>query len=109
MNQLLYSTLRDGTHVVNSIKNIHSFDLDAHDDVIAFAHKDCQTLCDSLFDDLFDTISSRLDPLHLCALQMVKINDLSCWLNVLPLEKDNFDLTAQEFCDALAVRYKSPC
>ena len=24
------------------------------------------------------------------------------------MEKDNFDLTAQEFCDALAIRYKKP-
>ena len=109
MNQLLYNASRDGTCVVvNSIKNIHSFELDAHDDTIAFAHKDYWKLYDSLFDDLFDVISSRLDPLHLRALQRPKINDLSCWLTVLPLEKDNFGLTAQEFYDALAVRYKKP-
>ena len=53
-------------------------------------------------------IFSRLDPLHLRALHRAKINDLSCWLTVLPLEKDNFDLIAQEFCDALAIRYKKP-
>ena len=109
MNQLLYNASRDGTCiVVNSIKNIHSFELDAHDDAIAFACKDYWKLCDSLFDDLFDVISSRLDLLQLRALQRPKINDLSCWLTVLPLEKDNFDLTAQEFRDALAVRYKKP-
>ena len=109
MNQLLYNASRDGTHVVdNSIKNIHPFELDAHDDVIAFAHKDYRKLCNSLFDDLFDTISCRLDPLHLRTLQRTKINDLSCWLTALLLEKDNYDLTAQEFRDALAVRYKKP-
>ena len=26
----------------------------------------------------------------------------------MPLEKDNFDLTAPEFCDALAIRYRNP-
>ena len=92
--------------LLSSIKNIHSFKLDAHDNAIALARKDYQKLCDSLFDDLFDLISFRLDLLHLRVLQRVKINDLSYWLNVLPLEKDNYDLTAQEFCDTLAVRYK---
>ena len=35
-------------------------------------------------------------------------NDLSAWLTVMPIERDNYDLTAQEFRDALAVRYKKP-
>ena len=33
------------------------------------------------------------------------MNDLSGWLTVLPMSQDHFDLTAQEFCDALALRY----
>ena len=50
---------------------------------------------------MFAIISSRFDSLHLCALQREKI-----WLTtVLPLVKDNFDLTAQELHDALAVKY----
>ena len=34
--------------------------------------------------------------------------NVSGWLSVLPLEKDQFDLSAQEFRDALALRYRKP-
>jgi len=39
-----------------------------------------------------------------------KDNDLSVWLSVLPNERDNFDLTPQEFRDALrlAIHYHKP-
>ena len=33
---------------------------------------------------------------------------MSSWLTVLPIAKHHFDLTAQEFRDALAIRYKKP-
>ena len=32
-------------------------------------------------------------------------NDLGVWLSVVPFECNNFDLSAQEFCDALAIKY----
>ena len=34
------------------------------------------------------------------------MNDLSGWLTVLPMSQDHFDLTAQEFHDALALGYR---
>ena len=109
MAQPLYNTSRQATcAIVDSIRNIHCFELDIHDDAIVSAHKGYKRICDSLFDDLFATVSSSLDSLHLRALHRARINDLSGWLTVLPLEKDNFDLTAQEFRDALAVRYRKP-
>ena len=61
-----------------------------------------------MFTDLFSAIYSKLDPLHARALRKAKTNDLSGWLSVMPMERDNFDLTAQEFRDALAIRYKKP-
>ena len=35
-----------------------------------------------------------------------KDSKISSWLNVLPLSRHGFDLSAQEFRDALAIRYK---
>jgi len=36
------------------------------------------------------------------------MNTLSGWLTVLPVSQDHYDLTAQEFCDVLALRYRKP-
>ena len=41
-------------------------------------------------------------------MERAKLNDLSGWLTVLPMSQDHFDLTAQEFRDALALRYRKP-
>ena len=41
-------------------------------------------------------------------MEQTKLNDLSGWLTVLPMSQDHFDLTAQEFFDALALRYRKP-
>ena len=41
-------------------------------------------------------------------MERAKLSDLSDWLTVLPTSQDNFDLTAQEFRDALALRYRKP-
>jgi len=36
------------------------------------------------------------------------MNNLSGWPTVLPVSQDHYDLTAQEFCDALALGYRKP-
>ena len=36
------------------------------------------------------------------------MNDLSGRFTLLSMSQDHFDLTAQEFCDALALRYRKP-
>ena len=41
-------------------------------------------------------------------MERAKLNDLSGWLTVLPMSQDHFDLTAQEFRDALALHYRKP-
>ena len=38
-------------------------------------------------------------------MERAKLNDLYGWLTVLPTSQDHFDLTAQEFCDVLALCY----
>ena len=42
------------------------------------------------------------------SVEWAKLFDLSGWLTVLPTSQDHFDLTAQEFRNALALRYRKP-
>ena len=110
LGETLYDASRSATHtIVDSIRNSLGFELDVHDDnVFISAHRNYLQTCDRLFTDLFSVICLKLDPLHAHALQRAKMNDLSGWLSVMPTERDNFDLTAQEFRDALAICYKKP-
>ena len=58
--------------------------------------------------NLFNHIGSQHDPIHHRALLRAKDNDLSVWLSALATEKNNFDLTPQEFRDAVAIRCRKP-
>ena len=42
------------------------------------------------------------------AILRAKDEKISSWLNIIPVAKHHFDLSAQEFRDALALRYKKP-
>ena len=42
------------------------------------------------------------------AILRAKDSNISSWLSVLPLARNQFDLSAQEFRDGLALRYKKP-
>ena len=41
-------------------------------------------------------------------MEQAKLNDFIGWLTMLPMSQDHFDLTAQEFHDALALHYRKP-
>ena len=57
---------------------------------------------------LFNALLTQLDPLQQRAVLHAKEFNLSGWLSVIPLERDQFDLSPQEFRDALALRYQKP-
>ena len=49
-----------------------------------------------------------LCPMQQRAILRAKGSNISSWLSVLPLARSQFDLSAQEFRDGLALRYKKP-
>ena len=55
--------------------------------------------------DLFSVVLSGFDSTHQRVLQRAKDNDFDVLLSVTPVESNNFDLSVQEFYDALAIRY----
>ena len=72
------------------------------------AQKTYQQLLDHTHNDLFIMISSSFDLTHQRVLQGAKDNDLAVWLSITPVQSNHFGLSAQEFRDALAIRYHNP-
>ena len=94
--------------IVEAIVDGCSFKPSLHEDLVLVVQRHYQKQLDVNCDTLFSDICSELDPIHRHALQRSHDNVLSAWLSVMPTKKDNFDVTAQEFCNALAIRYKKP-
>uniref|UniRef100_A0A1X7SIH7 Uncharacterized protein n=1 Tax=Amphimedon queenslandica TaxID=400682 RepID=A0A1X7SIH7_AMPQE len=59
-------------------------------------------------EERFTAIIEKLDRVQRRAVMQAKDEKISLWLNVLPMTRHEFDLTPQEFRDALAIRYKKP-
>ena len=61
-----------------------------------------------IFTDNFNCLLPSFDLPRQRAILHAKECNLSSWLAVLPIEKDQFDLSAQEFCDDLVLHYRKP-
>ena len=72
------------------------------------AKKAYHQLMERSHNDLFSVVLSGFDSTHQRVLQRARDNDLGVWLSVIPVESNQFDLSAQEFHDILAIRYHKP-
>ena len=64
--------------------------------------------CDLRVTGLFQEMITEFADRHHRCVEYTKMNHLSSWFTVLPVGQNHFDLTAQEFRDALALRYRKP-
>ena len=92
--------------IVSAIVFTTPFESTVHDDLVSVAQRHYRKQLDANHDALFSEVCLKLDPLHRHAVKRARANDLSVWLSVMLVEKDNYDLTGQEFRDAFAVWYK---
>ena len=83
------------------------FELDTHIDTVGLAKDYDQAYLFKHFTATFDHLP-QLDSLQQHTALRAKEFNLSGWLSVLPLEKDQFDLLAQQFRDALTLCYCKP-
>ena len=100
-----YLASRASTEVLVSALQGDSFELATHEATVLSAKHDYASLGDAQFKQLFDDLLDQFDHIHQQVILRTHFNSLSGWLTVLPAEKDHFDLTTQEFRDALAVGY----
>ena len=102
------SSVRSTLLLRKSILGSATFEFDAHVETVQSArHSDRQYKIDH-FTDVFDQLIGMFDSLQQRAVLRAKDSNLSSWLSVVPLESYHFDLSPQEFRDALALRYRKP-
>ena len=93
--------------IVRAISDSTPFELDSHESVLFEARRKYKQLMHLKHADYLTTFAHNLIP-FISVPCLGQNNDLSVWLSVLPTERDNFDLTPQEFRDAFAIRYCKP-
>ena len=104
-----FTASRNATQViVQALHGVRCFEVDRHEETVLCAHKDFVRQSELRNDELFTNLLSRFDGVRRRSVERAKMNSLSGWLTVLPIGRDHFDLTAQEFRDALALRYRKP-
>jgi len=104
-----YETSREASEVVvDSIKRNRTYNSLDHRRQIETAKchlRIKQSEEDSL---TLERILGEFDVPHQRAIKRISENKISSWLTVLPLSQYQFDLSAVEFRDALALRYRRP-
>jgi len=114
--EFCFSASRDATLViVQALHGFRSFEVDHHEETVIHAHKDFVRQSELRNDEFFSTLLPQFDGVCCRSVEQAKTNNLSGWLmvlsgwlTVLPVSQDHYDLTAQEFRDALALRYRKP-
>ena len=105
--EFLYSTSRKTTAVITlSLKEHSTFYSSEHSDVVAQVQAAILKEKEIDFEERFLSIVAHLNSEQRRSVQRAKDAKISSWLNVLPVVRYNFDMSATEFRDALAIRYR---
>ena len=104
----VYNSSRAATQILtDSIKNSISFSVTDHISLVARTQYQYSRTKRDSDSQLLSDILDQCDPIHQRSLLRHQ-DSLSDWLTVLPVQKDNLNLTAAEFWDALCLRYLKP-
>lgn len=102
-----YSASRSAVHLlVRSIIEQQPFCPIDHCFHIQHSKLEHSSLMMSINNDISDTVIKQFNKYHRAILRSK--NTLSSWLSALPIQKNHFDLTANEFRDALCLQYMKP-
>ena len=107
-SSLLDSSVRSTVTLVHSIVEATTFELDAHLETVSNARTYHHKHMDTIYTNEFDRLLPSFDPSEQRTNLRAREQHISSWLSVMPLEKSQFDLSAQEFRGGLAFRYRKP-
>ena len=105
---LFTSSVHGTEHLVKSIVGFETFELDSHFDCVSSNKLSYRLKLGVNFDEEFSQLLPLFDSKQQRAISCAKDGNVSAWLSVLPLARSQFDLSAQEFRDGLALRYRKP-
>ena len=109
MNDVIFKCSRRATDlIVQSIKDDQVFEIGAHVNCLKEVKSETLESKTLLNVEKFETILSHFDQPRQRAILRANKEKTSSWLTVLPLVKNHFDLSAGEFRDGLAIRYRKP-
>ena len=109
MSELSFSTSRKATGtIVDCIKGGSDFECESHVETLRQVKYDANRRREEIHKERFDSVIDEFSVKQQRAIRRIKDGKVSGWLTVLPLVKYQFDLSAQEFWDGMALRYKRP-
>ena len=94
--------------VVQAVKCKTAYEMDVYMCQLTATRTEFAKVKEELYSDKFDALLGSFDSVHQRAILRAKNEKISGCLTVLPLAKSHFDLSPQEFWDALAIRYRKP-
>ena len=108
-DQTNYTTSRRLTCLItDALKGNAIFDIDEYSVNFHSVREEVTRARDVSLERLFQDTLLQLNDVQQRAVIRAKDEKMSSWLTVLPVAKHHFDLSAQEFRDALAIRYRKP-
>ena len=106
-NHCFDTSIGSTTFLCKSILGTASFELDGHVHCAQSAKALNAQVASGYFTTLFNNLIGQFNPCQQHAILQAKACN-SSWLSVVPLAAHQFDLTCQEFRDALALQYRKP-
>lgn len=108
-SKTMYDSSRDSSDIiVKSLKGEIEYHNGEHRIQIVQAKERTKIKQQQHHKEVLELINDKLDHKQKRSLEKVQTQKISSWLNVLPIAKDNFDLSPTEFRDALSIRYQRP-
>ena len=96
------------SEIVDSVKFGRAFEIDAHAERVKLTKENAYKDRENRYNDGFENVIVEFDQVHQRAIMRSKSEKISRWLTAIPSIKNQFDLSAREFRDALAIRYRRP-
>uniref|UniRef100_A0A1X7V657 Uncharacterized protein n=1 Tax=Amphimedon queenslandica TaxID=400682 RepID=A0A1X7V657_AMPQE len=99
---------RSTKFLIESLKCQKDFAYNIYIDTIIFAHDELFKIKGHRLEETFTATIRELNKMQQRAMKRAKDCKIFLWFNVIPTSQHQYDLSAQQFCDALAIWYQKP-